>query len=299
MNIFITGGTGLIGKHLCQLLQPDHKITVLTRACDKAKQTLGPNIAVINKVSDIDFNAIDCVINLAGEPIVNKRWSDKQKQRLHNSRIELTAQLSSAIKSAEHPPSVFISGSAIGYYGRQSTEIIDEDHTGVHDEFSHQLCQRWEQAALSAQSSKTRVCILRTGIVLAKDQGALAKMLPPFKLALGGPIGDGNQGMSWVHIEDMVALIKFIIENDAIHGPINATAPNPVSNKVFSQQLGNAINRPAKLTMPAWFLSLLMGEMAELLIYGQYVVPTKLLNHGYNFRYTHLPEAFNNLINKQ
>lgn len=299
MNVLITGGTGLIGKHLCELLKSQHQIYVLTRTPSKAQQILGTDIKVVSKVNDIDFNTLDCVINLAGEPIANKRWTDKQKAIISNSRIKLTKQLSHAINQAETPPSVFISGSAIGYYGRQSTRAIDESYTDVHDEFSHQLCLKWEQAAQQAQSSNTRVCLLRTGIVLDKHQGALSKMQPAFKFGLGGAIGDGNQGMSWVHIDDMVALINFVIENEAIDGIINATSPNPVSNKEFSHQLGKVLNRPVKLTVPVWFLNLTMGEMAELLIYGQYVKPTKLLNNGYNFRYPNLPEALNNIINKQ
>ena len=299
MHILITGGTGLIGKQLCKLLGLHHTISVLTRTPNKAQQQLGQTITTVSTINDVDFNTIDCVVNLAGEPIVNKRWSDKQKQLLQASRINLTNRLSKAILEASNPPHTFISGSAIGYYGRQSNRIIDESYTDVYDEFSHQLCYQWEQAALKAQSTKTRVCLLRTGIVLAKEQGALAKMLPPFKLALGGPIADGTQGMSWIHIDDMVSLINFIIETPAIEGAVNATAPNPVSNKEFSTQLGKVLNRPSKLTMPAWLLTIMMGEMAELLVYGQYIIPTKLTNHGYEFIYHDVSDALNNLINKQ
>lgn len=299
MHILITGGTGLIGKQLCKFFGLHHTISVLTRTPNKAQQQLGETITTVSTINDVDFNTIDCVINLAGEPIVNNRWSDKQKQLLKASRIGLTNQLSQAILEASNPPHTFISGSAIGYYGRQSNRIIDETYTDVYDEFSHQLCYQWEQAALKAKSTKTRVCLLRTGIVLAKEQGALAKMLPPFKFALGGPIADGTQGMSWIHIDDMLSLINFIIETPAIAGAVNATAPNPVSNKEFSNQLGKVLNRPSKLTMPAWLLTLIMGEMAELLVYGQYVIPTKLTNHGYQFIYHDVSDALNNLINKQ
>ena len=169
-----------------------------------------------------------------------------KKQILRDSRITITQQISAAINQCDTPPHTFISGSAVGFYGRQSTTVIDESFVDVTPEFSHQLCHDWEQAALQAESINTRVCLLRTGIVLANNGGALAKMLPPFKLALGGPIADGQQGMSWIHIEDMINLIIHIINNVQLSGAINMTAPTPVSNSEFSQSLGKVLNRPAK-----------------------------------------------------
>ncbi|MEM5551494.1 TIGR01777 family oxidoreductase [Pseudoalteromonas neustonica] len=296
MHILITGATGLIGGYLCSALNKDHKLTVLTRNISKATQQLGPNIHYIDALTSVDFNDLDCVINLAGEPIVNKRWSDKQKCILRNSRIILTQQISNAIKQCHTPPHTFISGSAIGFYGRQSSTHIDEQFVDVTPEFSHHLCNDWEQAALSAQSTDTRVCLLRTGIVLANNNGALAKMLPPFKLGLGGPIGSGRQGMSWIHIEDMINLIIHMLTHSQLSGAINMTAPAPVSNAEFSQHLGKALNRPAKIPMPAWILKLAMGEMADLLLYGQYVQPKKALNSHYNFSYPTLDLALENLL---
>ena len=296
MHIFITGATGLIGSHLCQQLLAEHQLTVLSRSPDTATQLLGAGILAVDSLANVDFNTVDCVINLAGEPIVNKRWSDKQKQRLLDSRIVLTQQISTAIQYSQTPPHTFISGSAIGFYGRQDNTLIDESFTAVHPEFSHKLCEAWEQAAFAAQSANTRVCTLRTGIVLAKQAGALAKMLPPFKLGLGGPIGNGEQGMSWIHIDDMVRLILFVLETKNLSGAINATAPNPVSNKEFSHQLGQALARPAFIPMPSLLLKLVMGEMADLLLYGQFVEPKKLQTQQFTFNYPKLPDALENLL---
>ena len=299
MKILITGATGLIGTQLCAQLVKTHSLTVLTRDSDKAKQKLGGQIDFINALCDIDFNTLDCVINLAGEPIVNKRWSDKQKEIIRNSRIELTQEITAAIKSSSTPPHTFISGSAIGYYGRQGTQQIDEEFTQVHQEFSHTLCNDWENAARDAETESTRVCLIRTGIVLSTNGGALQKMLPPFKLGLGGPVASGEQGMSWIHINDMVSLIEFVMNNQHLTGAINATAPTPHSNRAFSKTLAKVLHRPAIFPMPAWVLNIAMGEMADLLIFGQYVVPNKLLDAGFEFQYPELQRAFETLLDKK
>lgn len=296
MKILITGATGLIGTQLCAQLVKTHSLTVLTRDSDKAKQKLGGQIDFINALCDIDFNTLDCVINLAGEPIVNKRWSDKQKEIIRNSRIELTQEIAAAIKSSSNPPHTFISGSAIGYYGRQETQHIDEQFTKVHQEFSHTLCNDWENAARNAETDATRVCLIRTGIVLSTNGGALQKMLPPFKLGLGGPVASGEQGMSWIHINDMVSLIEFVMNNQHLTGAINATAPTPQSNRAFSKTLAKVLHRPAIFPMPAWVLNLAMGEMADLLIFGQYVIPSKLLDAGFEFQYPDLHPALELLL---
>ena len=296
MHIFFTGATGLIGRHLCPFLLHHHDITVLSRNPTKAKVLLGHRVNAISSLDDVDFNTVDIVINLAGEPIVNKRWSDKQKAKIRDSRIIITQAISDAISQCHTPPHTFISGSAIGYYGRQCKTQVDENNTEPHDEFSHQLCKDWELAALKAESDDTRVCLLRTGIVLAKKGGALGKMLPAFKLCLGGPIGNGEQGMSWIHIDDMVQLILFLIRNQDISGAVNATAPHPVSNKQFSQSLGKALSRPAFMPMPAAVLNVLMGEMADLLTTGQFVVPKKALENNYRFHFSEIDAALKSLV---
>ncbi|GAA60364.1 epimerase family protein yfcH [Pseudoalteromonas sp. BSi20652] len=296
MHIFITGATGLIGSHLCPFLLHHNQVTVLSRNTTKANVLLSHKVHAVNDINLVDFNTVDIVINLAGEPIVNKRWSDKQKQIIRDSRIGITKQISAAINACSKPPHTFISGSAVGFYGRQNSQSIDESFENPHHEFSHQLCKDWENAALLAQSEQTRVCLLRTGIVLAKKGGALSKMLPAFKLCLGGPIGDGEQGMSWIHIDDMLQLILFVIKHPEISGPVNATAPNPVSNAQFSKSLGEALSRPAFIPMPVAVLKILMGEMSDLLTTGQFVIPHKAQTNKYRFHYPDIKSALESLV---
>lgn len=301
MHILITGGTGLIGQSLIpELVKKGHQVVLLSRnkntALDKFSRPTPHLEGIVEDLDKVNFNQLDAVINLAGEPIVNKRWTDRQKQALCDSRWQLTRQLVDKIKAASTPPSVFISGSAIGIYGRQNPEPIDESFTGFYPEFSHMLCQEWEKIAMQASSNKTRVCLSRTGIVLSAEGGALAKMLPAFRFGLGGPIGSGKQMMSWVHIEDMVNLLIYLLENETLFGPFNATAPNPVSNETFSKTLANTLHRPCLFRVPETVLKLAMGEMSDLLIYGQAVVPRKLLDAGFKFRYPELDSALGSLL---
>ncbi|WP_440056201.1 TIGR01777 family oxidoreductase [Pseudoalteromonas sp. T1lg65] len=300
MRILITGATGLIGKRLSQYLAHKHSVIALTRNITKALSTLPKGIEPVSCLNKVNFNELDAIINLAGEPIAEGRWTKNKKQKIINSRLELTQQICKKIIESETPPHTLISGSAIGYYGRQLPETqITERFTQCHPEFSHDVCKQWEQMAESARSEQTRVCLLRTGIVLAKDGGALKRMLPPFKCGLGGPIGSGKQIMSWVHLDDMVQLILFILRHREIDGPVNATAPEPVSNGTFSIALANAISRPAFITTPGPVLKLMFGEMADLLLYGQQVIPEKLLDSGYRFRYPNLTEAFQQIFSNQ
>ena len=295
MNILITGATGFVGKHLVANLML-HKLTILSRNVDNAIKVLGKQHVFIEDLSQLNnLDEFDAVINLAGEPIVAKRWTKKQKQSICDSRWNITQQISQLIQSSQTPPKTFISASAIGYYGRQGHEPVDEQ-SGFHDEFSHEICHKWEQLALTAQSAATRVCIPRIGIVLGKNGGALAKMLPPFKLGLGGPIGKGQQGMSWVHQDDLIALIIWMLNTPSAQGVYNATAPNPVSNSVFSQALAKALNRPAKIITPPLALRLAMGEMSELLTEGQYVIPTRALEQGFRFQFTNINDALKSIV---
>ena len=301
MKILVTGGTGLIGQALIlELIKSDHKIVLLTRDKDRSRHCFTPPMphldSIVERLDDINFNTLDAVVNLAGEAIVNKRWSRKQKQKLCESRWQLTAKIVDKINAADNPPHTFISGSAIGIYGRQGERHIDEGFHDFYPEFSSTLCQEWESIALKAQSDKTRVCLLRTGIVLDKQGGALAKMLPAFRLGLGGPIGNGQQGMSWIHIEDMVNLIIFLLVNESLKGAFNATAPNSVTNQIFSKTLADTLQKPCIFKVPAWVLKLAMGEMSDLLVYGQHVYPKKLLDAGFKFRYAELNMALKNLL---
>lgn len=294
-HFLVTGGTGFIGKAFIQTLSADHCVTVLTRDSSKAQALLQgakcetrfiPSLDNISHLDDFDY-----VLNLAGEPIADKRWTQAQMQVIQSSRWQITQQLTTLFSQSSKPPQLFISGSAIGFYGRQGQTPITEDNYTTNDEFTHQLCVTWEDYALAAQSEHTRVCLLRTGIVLDKGKGALGKMILPFKLGLGGPIGNGEQGMSWIHIDDMVAGIHFLIHNPTLQGAFNFTAPTPVSNKQFTQDLGKALNRPAFMPIPAFALSMLMGKGSDLLLTGQFVLPEKLQRNGFEFKYPKLPDA--------
>lgn len=296
MKFLITGGTGFIGSALCASLLEDKNNTVfvLTRSPEKIKSP----ILAINYLAQIDKEVVlDVVINLAGEPIANKRWSDQQKNSIINSRIETTNDLIYYFKSIEHKPKLLINGSAIGYYGIEKTnEVIDEEAL-VDTSFSSKLCQQWETAAMQAESLGIRTCLLRTGIVLGEGGGALSKMLLPFKMGFGGKIGDGNQWMPWIHLDDLVGIILYCIANQHLKGPINGTSPNPVTNQVFTKTLGRVLHRPTIIPMPVIIVKLLMGQMGEeLLLSGKKVLPMKVLDAGYKFKYPMLEESLKNIL---
>ncbi|MCE2593394.1 TIGR01777 family oxidoreductase [Motilimonas cestriensis] len=298
MNILITGGTGLIGQRLCKVLNSAHQLTVLSRSKHKAHSLLGSDITIIEDLASLtNLNQFDAVINLAGEPIAEKRWTEKQKHAICQSRWTITQQLVELFKASDHAPKTFISGSAIGIYGRQNAQPITEDFDQYNQEFSHTICQQWEDIANQAQPH-TRVCNLRTGIVLSQQGGALKKMLPPFKMGVGGRIGSGQQFMSWIHIDDMVNGIIWLLEHDALSGAFNFTAPKPVTNKTFSLELAATLNRPAFCPVPATVLKVLLGEMSDLLLYGQNVLPEKLSQSGYQFKHPDIKEALQDLLSK-
>ncbi|MGF1682627.1 TIGR01777 family oxidoreductase [Photobacterium minamisatsumaniensis] len=300
MNILVTGGTGFIGKALLSQLT-QCSVTVLSRTPKQASEQLGENVTAIGNLDSLDnLDLFDVVINLAGEPIINKRWTDKQKQKICQSRWEITQQLVEKCNAGNTPPHTFISGSAVGIYGNQYTTIIDEqfdiaDNIQKND-FAHKVCQQWEDIALQAQSEQTRVCLLRTGIVLAQHGGALVKMLPPYQLGLGGPIGSGSQYFPWIHLDDMVNGILFLLQTPSASGAFNFSAPEPVTNKVFSQTLAQVLRRPHFLFTPAFVLQLVLGESASLLLDGQRAVPAKLEELGYQFRYPQLKDALEDIL---
>ena len=297
MNILITGASGFIGRQLVERLAPHHQLTLLTRSVQQTQRILGNQYHYLESLDALsDLNHIDAIVNLAGEPIVAKRWSKNQKQRICDSRWDITARLTQLIQQSSNPPKIMVSGSAVGYYGRHDDQLLDES-SGAHVEFSHDICRKWEQEALNANTEHTRVCIIRIGIVLGKG-GALEKMLPPFKLGLGGPIGHGRQGMSWIHVQDLISLIDFLLTQEHCKGVFNATAPNPVSNAVFTKALGKALNRPALITTPPLALRLAMGEMSELLTEGQFVYPKRALEAGFQFQFSDLDNALTDVLAK-
>ena len=294
----VTGGSGFIGQHyIAAALAAGEQLTVLSRDPAAAQRRL-PQSAQLDFIDSIEAlescAPFDHLLNLAGEPLAEGRWSQRRKAAFYASRVTLTEQLVGKFTELGHAPSVVVSGSAIGYYGHGSQPLGEDGSPS--DGFSHQLCQAWEQAALGFEDLGARVVLLRTGIVLG-EQGALQKMLPAFKLGLGGPIGSGQQWMSWVHIDDMVGLIAHAFNCAELRHGFNATAPFAVTNRDFAYQLGQALRRPAVLPMPALAVKLLFGEMGvELLLNGQNIVPAKALESGYQFAYPELGSALQSLL---
>ena len=294
----ITGGSGFIGSSLIPvLLDKGYKITVLSREAEKTKQQFDNKIETITRIGAISGrDHFDVVINLAGQGIADKKWSDKIQKQLRASRVDTTKDLIAYFQRATVKPTVFISGSATGFYGLKGDEELSERSIGDRS-FSSRLCKDWEAAAKKAEELDIRTCYLRTGIVLEKNGGALAKMLPPFKFGLGGPMGSGKQFMSWIHRDDLVAMICHIIDTESLSGPVNGTAPTPVNNKTFSKALGKALNRPAFMPLPGFVLKMLMGDMGkELLLCGQRVLPVKAQESGFKFKYPELDDALNAIL---
>lgn len=297
MKILITGGTGFIGRRLVAHLKVAHEVLVLTRQGSRAYDLLGHDVKLLDSLDRLDnLNDVDAVINLAGEPIANGRWSERRKQLLCDSRWLLTEQLVDLVKLSSTPPRLLLNASAIGWYGRQDDAPLDETCQSPHDEFTHRLCQQWEQLAQQARSAQTRVCILRIGLVLGMEGGALPRMLPPYRLGLGGPMGSGTQMMSWIHVQDLVRAMLFLIEHGECDGIFNGTAPQPVSNRRFSETLAATLHRPHLFFVPAPLLRLLMGEAADLLLTGQHVLPARLQQAGFHFSFPALPGALDNLL---
>lgn len=292
MQLLITGGTGLIGRHLIpRLLQLGHQVNVVTRDVAAAREKLDERVRLWSGLDQqSDFNGIEGIINLAGEPIADKRWSASQKQQLCESRWQITEQLVSLIHASSTPPAFLISGSATGFYGDSGEVIVTEEDPGQ-DEFTHTLCARWEQLALKAESEQTRVCLLRTGVVLAREGGALEKMKLPFRLGVGGPIGSGKQYLPWIHIDDMIDAIIWLMDHPSLRGPFNMVAPYPVRNEQFAATLGQVMHRPAFMRTPAAAIKLMMGESAVLVLGGQHVLPKRLEASGFTFRWYDLQQA--------
>ena len=300
MKIVISGGTGFLGRPLTDALAHDgHSIVVLTRGSSSnsataRRVTWQPDGTVGSWSSEID--GADVVINLNGESIGERRWSATQKQRILDSRVAATRSLVAAVRRSTAPPSVMVSGSAVGYYGPLDDQIATE-HTPPGRDFLADVCVKWEAEANRALSPRTRVVCVRTGLPLARDGGALPRMLPPFWFGAGGPIGSGRQYWPWIHRQDWIDVVRFAIGNPQIVGPMNATAPNPVTNQAFARALGHAMHRPAFLPAPGFALRLLLGEMAEgLLLSGQRAIPAKAQQHGFKFAYETLDRALANLF---
>jgi hypothetical protein len=302
MRLGITGATGLIGNALCRTLNPgQHQIVVLSRRPEKARlqfpsaQCIGWN-ATSAPTPQPALEGLDAVVHLAGESIAAGRWNSRRKEKIRESRVAGTRNLVTLLGQLKNPPEVLVSGSAIGYYGPRGDEPLGEDAPPAED-FLGQVCQQWENEAKRATESGIRVVLLRTGLVLSDRGGALPKMLPPFKMFIGGPLASGRQWMSWIHIRDQIGAIQHVLSNREVKGPVNLTAPGPVTNQEFSKTLAGVLKRPALFRVPGFVLRLLFAEMAEaLLLNGQRVLPRTLQQSGYEFQFPKLKGAFENLL---
>ncbi|MEG4485590.1 thylakoid membrane protein ThyD [Microcoleus sp. D2_18a_B4] len=305
MKVAIAGATGFVGSRLVEKLQAaGHQVVVLSRDAAKASRVFPasayPNLEVVayTPAESGDWlhsiAGCDAVVNLAGVPIAEERWTEARQQAILDSRRLTTAKLVEAIVNANPRPSVFVSASAIGYYGTSETAEFDETSLAGND-FLATVCKDWEAAAQPAKNAETRLAILRLGIVLGMG-GALAKMLPPFKLFAGGPLGTGKQWFSWIHREDVVDLILYALQNSQVEGVLNATAPNPVRMNELCQTLGEVLKRPSWLPVPGFALEMLLGDGAKLVLEGQKVLPKQTLASGFQYQYPTLKLALEEIL---
>jgi len=295
MNVLITGGTGFIGSHLCNhFINLGHKVFILTR--DPYKKNPPQSASLLTHLNDTQVS-YEVIINLAGEPLNKHRWDEKVKKHIYDSRIETTRKIIRYIQGAEIKPKTLISGSAIGFYGHSTSQVFNEESPPADQGFTHQLCADWEAEAMKASAYGVRVCTIRTGIVLDQNHGALAEMLPAFRYGLGAQLGDGKQWMSWIHRDDVIKAIDFLITHANLSGSFNLTAPVAVTNGEFTRTLAHALHRPSFLKLPPFVVKTLFGEMGEaLLLQGQRVIPERLSTAGYTFMFPTLDKALGNIF---
>ncbi len=294
MHVFVTGGTGFIGRHLCAALLADgHRVTVLSRRPAARVRALCGGVDTVSRPEEMP--PCDQVVNLAGEPVLGPRWTRSRRQLLWESRVTLTERLVARMKALEPRPKVLVSGSAVGYYGDRGAAVLTEEaRPGLG--FGAELCVAWEDAALEAERFGVRVCLVRTGPVLGRGGGVLERMLPLFRLGLGGPLGGGRQWFPWIHLEDEVRALRFLLDHETLEGPFNATAPHPVTQREFARTLARLLHRPAWLPAPAFLLKLALGRQAEILLGSQRAIPAKLLEAGFEFRHPDLEPALRRLL---
>ncbi len=299
-TIVVSGGTGLVGRALCAALREKdrrYNLVVLSRTPDK--YTL-EGAKLVKSLDDLD-NGTDLagIVNLAGPSIADRRWTNSRKRELVNARVEYTRELLNSCRRRQWEPPVVVNASAIGYYGPRDDNPVDEA-SSYGKGFGAELCRRWEQSAEGFRELGSRLCIVRFGVILAPGGGALEKLLPIYRLGLGGPIGDGNQWFSWIHVNDVVGLIESCLFDRRKQGVFNVTAPEPVRQKMFAAELGRQLNRPVFMRTPAIILKMVYGQMAEeLLISGQKVVPARALDSGYKFLFPTLEGALADVLGER
>ncbi|MBI4432553.1 MAG: TIGR01777 family protein [Candidatus Omnitrophica bacterium] len=288
MKIVGFGMSGLIGGALGRKLTQRHDLVLLKRGVDWDARALGPWAKRID--------GADAVINLSGEPIVGKRWTAGQKKAIRDSRVLATRVIVEAIAAARAKPKALLNASATGFYGARDPDEVLTENSPAGEGFLADVCREWERTALRARDYGVRTVCLRTSPVLAREGGMLKKMLPPFRAGLGGPLGSGRQIVSWIHIEDEEGAILKCLEDVSLEGPVNLASPNPVPMKEFTRTLARALHRPAFFKVPAFALKILLGEMADMLVTGQKVLPEKLLRAGYVFNHPILDEALRHAV---
>ena len=297
MDIVVAGGTGFIGRRLCDtLLRHGHAVTILTRNHKQAEQLFGTAIRAVEWDAakpgswEESLKGVHAVVNLTGAPIADARWSDQRKKVIRNSRITTTRLLVQACSRLSLKPSVLINASGIGIYGPQDSRVLDETSSPGKG-FLADLCLQWESEARGAAAHGIRVVSMRTGMVLEKQGGALPRMAFPFRLFAGGPVMPGTQWVSWIHRDDLVGLIEWVLTNPTVSGPVNAVAPSPVTMAEFCKTLGKVLHRPCWLPVPEFVMKAALGELGSLMTTGQRVMPVKALSSGYCFQYPTLEEA--------
>jgi uncharacterized protein (TIGR01777 family) len=304
VNIVVAGATGFIGQPLCRRLHAaGHRLTILTRNPQKAVQFSPPDLQILawstkqaGEWQQVVAGA-DVVINLTGESIAGRRWTDEYKQQIRQSRLDTTRALVAAMINGDSPSRVLLNASAVGYYGNRGDAVITEQ-TPSGSDFLARLCVDWEAEALQATAAGVRVVLMRIGLVLGKGGGALEKMVPPFKWFVGGPLGIGRQWVPWIHQDDLLEMILWAIENSAVGGPINFTAPHPVTMREFASTLGKVLNRPALFPIPRFVLQLVLGEGAEAILVSQRVIPQAAQQLGFEWRYPYLEPALRSIFRK-
>jgi uncharacterized protein (TIGR01777 family) len=297
MKILISGASGLVGKYLIPTLESkDYEVYKLVRKTPKSSDEIQWDAEKgFGETEQAKLENFDAVVHLAGDNVASENWSDEKKRKIKDSRVVGTRVLVDALKKTQNQPKIFVSASAVGFYGNRQDEVLTED--SVQGEgFLTDVCTAWEDEIVKAEEF-ARVVFLRIGVVLAKDGGALEKMLTPFKFGVGGAVGSGKQWMSWIAIDDLIKLIHFALENENLRGAVNAVAPNPATNAEFTGTLGKVLHRPTVFSVPAFAIKLLFGEMGEtLLLQGARVVPKKLQAAGFEFEFTDLEKAMKHVL---
>ncbi len=302
MNIVITGGTGFVGSKLTEhLTQEEHHVYILTRHPDKHEDS--EHVTHVGWLKDefhpeAHLENVGAIINLAGESLNSGRWTEERKRSILDSRIQATEAVIDLIDALDEKPQVLVNASAVGYYGQSKIKTFTEETEHPGRDFLANVVKEWEDRASKAAERGVRTVFIRLGVILG-EEGALPKMILPYKLMAGGNLGSGEQWMSWVHIEDVVRLFAYAIQAKDLEGPVNGTAPHPQRNKDFGKTLGDVLDRPHWLPVPGFVLKTALGEMSMLLLGGQSVVPKKAISHGYHFKYPELKPALQSILVKE